>query len=258
MFVFHVAFILIGLCGIFLFSGNQLLCGVLIALSIVGCGLRLSAKRKLKKLSVLLVPACMALCLLVGQPGAAGGRGDYEERIRRAAALIDKGDLEGGSVLLEELDREYDVTDLSLYARTEIRLALGEYDQALTGMNKAQDKSGQDWYEYMERILSLQGTDRAMERLEELYLSGAEDLPENEHMQYMAGLVKLGRGAYQSAAYYFGRARMLDHGDGRPCYYLGLISREQGYDEAAREYFAEALDRGVDAEMTNNIQWYTK
>lgn len=258
MFVFYMAFILIGLCGMFLFYGNQLLCGLLIGVSVVGMGMRLFAGKKLKKYSLLCIPVCMALCLFVGQPGLKGGMGNYEEKIRQAAALIDRGDLDGGTELLEELERSAGVTDLSLYARTEVRLALGEYDRALVELNKAQDKTRQDWYEYMERILRLQGTERAMEQLEELYLSGAADLPENAHMQYMAGLVKLGGGAYRSASHYFGRARELDDGDGRACYYLGLICREQGDEAGAAEYFAEALDRGVDAEMKANVEWYMK
>lgn len=256
MVVFYVAFILIGLCGIFVFYGSPLLCGILIGISLVGMGLRLFAGGRLKRLSGLLILACMALCLFVGSHGREGGMGDYEEKIRQAAALIDKGDLDGGIGLLDELDSEAGATDLSLYVRTEVRLALGEYDLALAEMNKAQDKSRQDWYEYMERILGLQGTERAVEQLEELYLSGAQDLPKNAHMQYMAGLVKLGNGAYQSAAYYFCRARELDGEDGRPCYYLGLICREQGDDEAAEEYFAEALDREIDDKMKENLRYY--
>lgn len=258
MAVFYVAFILIGLCGMFLFHGNMLLCGILAAVSAVGAGLRLFAGGKWKRSAAAGIPVCMALCLLVGQSGADGGMGGYQEKLRQAAALIDKGDLDGGTELLEELSEAYGDTDPVLYARAEIRLALGEYDSALREMYWAEDKKRQEWYEYMERILSRQGTDEAMEQLEELYLSGAEDLPENGHMQYMAGLVKLGRGAYQSAAHYFSQARRLDEGDGRPCYYLGLISHEQNDGEAAAEYFAEALDRGVDEEMSANIRWYTK
>ena len=256
MLVFYVAFIVIGLCGIFLFYGNQLLCGLLIGVSAAGIGLRLFGRGKLKRFSALPALLCMVLCLFAGQTGAEGGMGDYGRRIRQAAALVDKGDLDGASALLDELEREFGETDLSLYARAEIWLALGEYDRALDHMNRAQDKTRQDWYEYMERILGLQGTERAMEQLEELYLDGARDLSQNGRMQYMAGLVKLGGGAYQSAAHYFARARELDEGDGRPCYYLGLICREQGDAQRAEEYFAEALERGVDEEMRANVQWY--
>lgn len=263
MAIFYLAFILIGLCGMFLFHGNMLLCGIMMAFSAAGAGLRLfaggkSSLGKWKKAAAAGIPVCMALCLFVGQSGAEGGMGDYKEKIRQAASLIDKGDLDGGMLLLKELEEEFGGTDLALYAGVEIRLALGEYDRALNEINAAQDQTRQDWYEYMERILSLQGTDAAMERLEELYLSGAEDLPDNGHMQYMAGLVKLGRGAYQSAAYYFSQARRLERGDGRPCYYLGLICHEQNDDEKAAEYFSEALDRGVDGDMAANIQWYTR
>ncbi len=258
MAVFYVAFILIGLCGMFLFHGNMLLCGILAAVSAAGAGLRLFAGGKWKKIAAAGIPVCMALCLFAGRSGVEGGMVDYREKLRQAAALIDKGDLDSGVQLLEELEEAFGDTDLALYARTEIRLALGEYDLALSGMNAAQDKTRQDWYEYMERILGLQGTDRAAEQLEELYLSGAEDLPGNGHMQYMAGLVKLGRGAYQSASHYFSRARRLDEEDGRPCYYLGLICHEQKDEEKAAEYFEEALDKGVDEDMRANIQWYTK
>lgn len=256
MSVFYGAFILVGLSGMFLLGGNQVVCGFLLGAAAAGLLLRLLAKGKLRRISVLLVPVCAALSLFAGQTAAEGGMGDYAERIRQAAALIDKENMDEGMRLLDELEAEFGATDLSCYERAEIHLYLGEYDEALSCVGNVKDKSHEYWYEYMERILRLQGTDEALARLEKLYLSGAEDLPDSSYMQYMAGLVRLGNGAGQSAAYYFRRARELDPKDALSCYYLGVICYEQGNREEASAYFAEALERGVDEERAENIQWY--
>ena len=75
-------------------------------------------------------------------------------------------------------------------------------------------------------------------------------------MQYMAGLARLGEGSYQGAIYYFLRARELNRMDPMPCYYLGIIYYEQDEPQQAALCFADALERGVDAEREDNIKWY--
>ena len=119
-----------------------------------------------------------------------------------------------------------------------------------------ENQSDGRWYEYMEAILSSQDTGTSLAALEELYLSGADALPENGHLQYMAGLVKLSRGSYQEAAYCFRKARDLGEEEGLSCYYMGLIRYEMGDWEKAKEYFEEALKQGVEQEKEDNIRWY--
>ena len=41
-----------------------------------------------------------------------------------------------------------------------------------------------------------------------------------------------------------------------PCYYLGIIYYEQDEPQQAALCFADALERGVDAEREDNIKWY--
>lgn len=256
MLVFYIVFMLTAFGGIFFFGGNKILCILLLAAAVGGGIMRLLPDKRLRKLSVICFPVCLVICLFTGQTAQEGGRGDYKDRLSRAAAQIDKGNMDKGVEILDELDKEFGVTDLSLYARTELFLSLGEYETALSYLRQVQDKSDEYWYEYMEKIYGWQGTDESLYGLETLYLSAAEDLPENSHMQYMAGMVKLGRGATQSAAYYFQRARALDEADPLPCYYLGVISYEQGREDDAAMYFEEALQRGVDEEKKANIRYY--
>lgn len=256
MLVFYMVFMLIALAGILLFDAGKVFCILLLFAAVSGGVMRVLPNEKLRGLSAVWLPVCLAMCLFTGQVVPEGGAGDYRERLSRAAAQIDRGNADRGVEMLDELDEEFGITDLSLYARAEIFLSLGEYESALSYLNQVQDKSDEYWYEYMERVYGCQGTEESLKKLEKLYLSAAEVLPENSHMQYMAGMVKLGGGSYQSAAYYLLRARGLDGTDPLPCYYLGVINYEQGNLEDAALYFEEALNRGVDEEKKANIQYY--
>lgn len=256
MLVFYIVFVLIALAGIFLFAAGRIFCILLLLAAVSGGIMRVLPNEKLRRLSVVWLPVCLMMCLFTGQAVPEGGADDYRERLRRAATQIDRGNADRGVEMLDELDEEFDVTDLSLYARAEIFLSLGEYETALSYLNRIQDNTDERWYEYMERVYGCQGTEESLGKLEALYLSAAEVLPENSHMQYMAGMVKLGGGSYQSAAYYLLRARGLDEKDPLPCYYLGVINYEQGNLEDAALYFEEALERGVDEEKKANIQYY--
>lgn len=257
MLVFYLTFALIALAGMTALGGNVAVGAILLAVALAGVGMRLFCKGKLWIFSLCPLPLCLVLCLLVGQ-STGGGTEDYAGQMRQIAAQIDQGNLDEGLELLDDLDEEFGPTDLSRYARAEVHLALEEYDKAQSCLNEVQDKSGVNWYEYMEQVYSGRGTEQDLEALKELYLSAAEDLPEDGRMQYMAGLIRLREGSYQGAAYYLRHARELNEKDGASCYYLGIISYELGKQAEASAYFAEALQRGVDEDKADNIRQYTE
>lgn len=251
----YLMFGLTALAGMLWLGGNLAACAALLAAALAGALLRLFCWGRRRPLSLCPIPLCLLLCLLAGQ-SAEGGTEDYAGRMKQIASRIDKGKLDEGEMLLEELDQEYGVTDFSRYAWAELYLARKEYENAQSCLAKVRDRASGDWYVYMERLYSRQG-EAGMEKLMALYLSAAEDLPEDARMQYMAGLVRLEEGAYQAAQRLFRRARELDGKDGASCYYLGVISKEQGRQEEAAAYFAEALQCGVEEEKAAVIRWYT-
>lgn len=256
MIVFCIIFVLIALTGLFLYGGGKVFCILLLLTALAGAVLCLLPWKKIRWISAALIPLCLALCLFSGHSAVGGGTAEYRDQIRKAMAQIDKGNPDRGMKLLDELDQEYGVTDLSIYGRVEAYLSIGDYETAVSYAQSAGDKSNETWYKYMEKVLCAQDSTDAQAQLEELYLAAAEELPENGYMQYMAGLVKLGRGSYQVAASYFKNARRLDSRNALPSYYLGVISYEQGRKEEAELYFAEALELGVDEEKAANISWY--
>lgn len=253
MWVFYILFLLIGVGGMTLWGSNPVFCGMLSAAALAGAGLYGFGKGKGRKASVLLIPVCGVLCLAAGNERRTGGMEEYGRKITDAAAQIEKQNMDEGKALLDELDREYGITDMSCYARAEIYLFLEQYKEALNCMKSVEYQSSVQWYETMERILGLEGTEESRNRLEELYLSGAEELPDNGHLQYMAGLVLLERNSYRSAAFYLNRAAMLQEAGGNPYYYMGLICLEQGDREKASACFQEAVRLGVDQEKEKRI-----
>ena len=262
MIIFSIILLLIALAGMFWFGGSKVFCILLLIAALAGVVLCLLPQKKLRSIPIALVPLCLVLCLFAGQSAAEGGAAQYRNQIREAVAQIDKGNPDKGIELLDELDEEFGVTDLSLYGRVEAYLFIGDYKTALSYAGSVKDKANEYWYKYMEKILCAQGaTDTtgiydARTELENLYLDAAEELPESGYMQYMAGLVKLGRGSYQGAASYFRNARRLEAGNPLPCYYLGVICYEQGRKEDAIAYFSEALELGLDEEKAANVSWY--
>lgn len=271
MILFYSLFLLLALGGLFLWKTSALFCILLFLAAAAGIALQLLWKKKGNPLlslgkalpslgkalpSLLPLPICLVLGLAAGQSASTGGIEDYDDRIQMAASCIGKGDLDGATDILDELDEEFGVTDLSLYARAEQYIALGEYGTALSFVGKVQDDSSQRYYESLERIYNLQDTAESVKKLQELYPAAAADLPVNSHMQYMAGLTRLREGSWQGAIYYFLRARELDATDPMPCYYLGVIYYEQDEPRQAALYFADALERGADAEREGYIKWY--
>lgn len=256
MLVFYILFAIIALAGMSLFGAGRIFCILLLISAAAGGIMCVLSDEKLRGLSAVWFPVCLAMCLFAGQGFPAGETGDYGDRIHRAAVQIDRGNADRGVEMLDELDEEFGVTDLSLYARAEIYITLGEYGTALSCMDQVYDKTDEYWYAHMERIYGCQGTQESLESLEELYLAAARDLPENAHMQYMAGMVKMGEDSYQSAVYYLQRADVLDETDPLPSYYLGVIHQQQGRQADADRCFEEALDRGLDQEREENIQYY--
>ena len=257
MIVFYGLFLLLAIGGAFLWKNSLLFCILLFLTAAAGIGLQLLWKgKKGAALSMLPLPVCLILCLAAEQTASAGGIGDYDERIEKAVSCIEKGNLDQATELLDELDERFGVTDLSLYARAEQFISLRDYGTALSCVSQVEDASSQIYYEYMERIYILQNTEESAKKLRELYLAAAADLPGSSHMQYMAGLARLGEGSYQGAIYYFLRARELNRMDPMPCYYLGIIYYEQDEPQQAALCFADALERGVDAEREDNIKWY--
>lgn len=249
---FFVVFLLIALFGLFWLGGNGLFCGLLLLAALAGAGLSLILKGRKRVWMCPLAVLCLVFCLFMGQ-SAEGGIGEYNEKLCQAAEKVERGELDEGIGLLDELDAEYGLTDRSLYVRAEGWLSVDEYGEALRCVNKVQDQKDRRWYGYMERIYAVEGTEK---ELENLYLTGAEELPEDGYMQYMAGLVRLGAGAYDSAEYYFRRALRLNEKEALSCYYLGVICQEQGRTREAGQYFEEAKKQGVDDKKEAYIEWY--
>lgn len=205
---------------------------------------------------VILILVCVACCFLPGMIAKSQPSEDYRKEMERVVDLIDKEKYDEALERLDQLDDTYGVSDTSLYGRADICLALGNTEEARSYLEQVSDPHSNDAYYRMESSYLLEGTDQAKEKLAQLYIQAAEDLPEDPYMLYMAALAELQNGSTQKASYDFARVRELDETCGTACYYLGIIAYEQGDYEQAAHYFGEALERGVSEETGQDIHWY--
>ena len=134
-------------------------------------------------------------------------------------------------------------------------LSEGKTDEALKRLEK-EDRGSMEYY-YLKEIAYIQdGSERANEQLAQMYLEAADDWPEWQHMQKMAGVAAIYEGNYKSAEYRLLQALRLDPEDAETWYYLGTVCYyEKNYDDM-RMYFEHALERDLSETKQQEILWY--
>lgn len=131
----------------------------------------------------------------------------------------------------------------------------GRTDEALERLEK-EDRDSMEYY-YLKEIAYIQdGSEQADERLGQLYLEAADNWPEWQHMQKMAGVTAIYEGNYKSAAYRLFQALRLDMEDAETWYYLGTLSYYEKNYEDMRMYFEQALERNLSETKQQEILWY--
>lgn len=256
MIVFYAFVLLTALISMIAFSSGVFLCIVAMLAAAGGIVCELLLQGKWKKLSGLVMVVCLAFCLLAGRSGRTSVALDYQEAVQDIIEDVDDGDLDDAKANLEALDEGYGITDASRYAWTYLYMNVNDYAKAREFMNQAEDQHCKAWYDRMEELYLCEASTEAQAALMELYLRAAEDLPEDAHMQLMAGLTYLDRYENARAKYHLQRAYWLDEECAEAPYYLGTMYFDLGDYENAQYHFGEALLRGADAELQSYIKWY--
>lgn len=134
-------------------------------------------------------------------------------------------------------------------------LSEGKTDEALKRLEE--EERGSMEYYYLKEIAYIQdGSEQANEQLARMYPEAADDWPEWQHMQKMAGVAAIREGNYQSAEYRLLEALRLEPEDAETWYYLGtLCYYEKNYDDM-RMYFEHALERDLSETKQQEILWY--
>lgn len=252
MIIFYCIVIIFALMGIFLFDSSFLVCIMIIVSSILAIFLKLLLKEKLKYLQYILFPICIFLCFYISYFKI----NNYESKIKEVNSILQKGEYDKAILFLDELDKDYGSSDLSLSMRTQIYIILKDFNNSLYYLEKINNKKTVNYYQQAIKIYSLKTDDYSKEKINHLYLNAANDLPEDSHMQYMAGLVELNNSNYQSARYYLLKSCELGNENSLVYYYLGVISYEQRNYKESSNYFAESMERGLDDEKVAYIKWY--
>lgn len=256
MIIFYGFIFVTALISMLAFSSGIFLCIVTMLAAAGGIVCELLLQGKWKKLSGLLVIVCVTFCLLTGRSAKTSVAQDYQTAVQDIIEAVDDGDLDEAKANLESLDEGYGITDTSRYAWTYLYMNVNDFGKAREFMYQAEDQHCKAWYARMEEVYLCEATPEAQAALMDLYVQAAEELPEDAHMQLMAGLVYMDRYDNARAKYHLQRAFWLDEESTEAPYYLGTLYFDMGDYETARYHFGEALLRGADEEMQSYIKWY--
>lgn len=173
-----------------------------------------------------------ALALMLGCNLAAGilGKGETEPEIQEEHAY-------------EEIDR---------------MIQAGQTDEALKLLNQEEDHTSVEYYYLKEMIYLTDGSAEADEALMELYPEAADQWPQWQRMQMMAGVAAMYEGNYESAEYRLLQALRLDTENSETWYYLGALACKEGNYEDMRGYFERALELGLEESKQQQILWYAE
>lgn len=258
MILFYGIVFVLAVLGMALFSSSLVLCLLVMVAAAGGFACELLFRSKWKRLSGLLLVLCLGLCFLTGRNSSASGTDDYGKAVQDAADKVEDGRLDDAKARLELLDENCGPTDASRYVWASLYADLEDYGTARDYLEQAEDRHCLEWYGRMEELYVSEGTPEAMEALQELYLSAADDLPEEARMQLMAGLAQLDRGQTTSAQYYLQRAAVLDESDPLAPYYMGVSYYKLGNEEEAAYWFGTSISRGADEELQSYMKWYAE
>ena len=137
------------------------------------------------------------------------------------------------------------------------QIRAGKTEEALRLLER-EDRTSAEYY-YLKEIACLEdGSEKANKILAKMYPEAADQWPEWQHMQKMAGAAALYEGNYASAEYRLLEALRLDTEDAETWYYLGALSYYEGNDEDMEMYFEYALERGLSETKQQQILWYAE
>ena len=196
MILLYSIIFLTALISMLVFSSGIFLSIVVMLAAAGGIVCELLLHGKWKKLSGLLLVLCLAVCLLTGRNGETSSAQDYQQAVQDIIEDVDDDELDDAKAALETLDEGFGITDTSRYAWTYLYMNVNDFAKAREFMMQAEDQHCKAWYDRMEEVCVKEGTEEAQAVLMDLYVQAAEDLPEDAHMQLMAGLVYLDRYDY--------------------------------------------------------------
>ena len=162
------------------------------------------------------------------------------------------------SVTAEGTETGQESQEEHVFEEVDRLIRAGQTDEALRLLDEEEDHTSAEYYYLKEMAYLEDGSEEADEALQKLYPEAADQWPQWQHMQKMAGAAAVYAGNYESAEYRLFQALRLDMEDAETWYYLGALSYHQGNYEDMRTYFERALELGLGETKQQQILWYAE
>ena len=255
------------LCSVFLLSSllNALLFGGQVFWSIVVAALSSALivvrylvfkKGKPVFLSLITVTGLALLILLglwSGMKAPEGGFLAYDTAVSDIAGMIGDEDFFKAEEALNEVEKTYTVVDGTRLRRAQVALGKKAYADAEGILSQVSNKQSREYYTILGKLYQEQ---EKYAQAQAVYSAAAHDWPHWTQVQRAAGAQAVCNKNYMVGEYFLLRAAEQAPSDPVSLYYIGVIRFEQGDFTRAEDYFAEALDLGLDKEFAGYVAWY--
>lgn len=225
-----------------------------------GIGLCLLGKKLSKALAGTGRIVCVVLACVLLIPAGNGKNpvSTYENDLGEARKALEKGKLDQGIELLEEMEETYGQDDNIICLRTVEMVSKGDYEGAYEEIERMSDRKSMLYYAVKEQIYTHDSSGETIDGICAMYLEAAKEWPEWTHMQKYAGIAQLEKDQYESAVYFLERAVVQDMEDAESYYYLGAANYYLNNYETSQTCFEKALEYDLAEEYYSDIVWYVQ
>ncbi|MCR5093809.1 MAG: hypothetical protein K6B72_07540 [Lachnospiraceae bacterium] len=249
----------IALCGVFLFPVNTLM-GLLCALIAGGtlAAYLLFLKKLPKRIGQIIEFAVLILSIVLLLNTHAKGQEhplmEYALRLADAEMVITHQE-KNAEKTLKKLEKDFGESDATISLHV-LYCLLDDDPEGAQEYLDAFRTHGKEYYMRKELYYIFDTENDTTDDLQRLYLEAAEELPDWEYAQRMAGISQFDRENYISAGYYLTASLELEPTQPDSLYYLGAIAfKNQEYDQAV-SYFQRSMDNGAGEMIRSWILWH--
>ena len=181
---------------------------------------------------------------------------DYMTEVLDLEQMIVKEDRDALSEL-EKFEERYGEDDTTFGLRAMERMKAGDPEGADSYIRQCSIKN-EEYYMLKESYYLMDGSRDTSGDLYYMYLEAAEQLPEWEYAQRMAGITQYEKQNYTSAEYYLAAAYEINPGIPITQYYLGVLAYRIGDFNKCMMYFGEAMQNNADEKLQSWMAWYVQ